>query len=337
MSKGFPIATLILLFTVVACKKDNPEPAPPLSLGGVLCGGIELAGGSATNVSTTSPIIITFGAIVDATTATTTNITLKQGASLVSIGVSASISTVTVTPTNELSMGLVYTLTISSGVKSDKGVSAENITISFTTQPPPALTLTSIKSGTIELNGVTPATNVSIALPVIAIFSTNVDATTATASNITLKKETTSVAITIAVSGSTITITPTNALSYNSNYALSITNSIKSDKGAVLTNSINLSFSTAEPSKVFISSVVATPTDSESITLKNNSGSTIDISGWTLGDTNDPTSYKIPAGTILTQGSIKVFPHTTLGFQINDSGEVLYLKNGTTEIDVWRN
>lgn len=93
-----------------------------------------------------------------------------------------------------------------------------------------------------------------------------------------------------------------------------------------------------EPLGVYIYAVVVTPTDQESITLKNNSGVTQDISGWKLGDKNDPTAYTIPGGTVLTHGQTKNFNHTTLGFGINDSGETIYLKNsmGAT-IDSWSN
>lgn len=94
----------------------------------------------------------------------------------------------------------------------------------------------------------------------------------------------------------------------------------------------------ADPTSVFIYSVVATPTDQESITVKNNSGSTADLSGWSLGDNNDPDAYNIPSGTILSQGSSHTFPRSTLGFQINDSGETLYLKNSSGSIiDIWTN
>ncbi|MFK5854501.1 MAG: lamin tail domain-containing protein [Bacteroidota bacterium] len=94
----------------------------------------------------------------------------------------------------------------------------------------------------------------------------------------------------------------------------------------------------SEPVKVYIYSVTSTPTTGESITIKNNYGSTQDITAWTLGDKNDPTAYKIPVGTILIQGGMKTFSRSTIGFQINDSGEILYLKNksGST-IDTWSN
>jgi hypothetical protein len=93
-----------------------------------------------------------------------------------------------------------------------------------------------------------------------------------------------------------------------------------------------------EPVIVYIYSATSTPTLSESITLKNNSGTTVDISTWTLGDLNNPVAYNMPASTILNDGDFKTFSHTTLGFQINDSGETLYLKDGAgVLVDSWGN
>lgn len=94
----------------------------------------------------------------------------------------------------------------------------------------------------------------------------------------------------------------------------------------------------AEPTKVYFYSVVSTPTASESITLKNNSGVRQDLSSWTIGDKNDPNAYNIPNGTILIQGETKTFPKSTLGFQINDKDEILYLKDSNSNtVDTWTN
>ena len=92
-----------------------------------------------------------------------------------------------------------------------------------------------------------------------------------------------------------------------------------------------------EPSTIYFYSVVASPTNSESVTLKNNSGVLQDLSGWIIGDANNPNAYTIPAGTI-SQGEILTFAAATMGFQINDSGETLYLKDsGGQLISTWTN
>ncbi len=89
---------------------------------------------------------------------------------------------------------------------------------------------------------------------------------------------------------------------------------------------------------VRIYSVTATPTDSEQVTLKNYSSFTADISHWTIGDLNNPTDYTIPYNTYLGASETKTFPHSTLGFGINDTGEIIYLKDTTgTTIDTWSN
>jgi hypothetical protein len=94
----------------------------------------------------------------------------------------------------------------------------------------------------------------------------------------------------------------------------------------------------AEPDHVYIYSVTASPTDSEQITLKNPTDASVDLTDWTLGDLNNPTAYIIPNGTIISAGGSKTYPRTTLGFQINDSGETIYLKDalGST-VDTWSN
>ncbi len=62
------------------------------------------------------------------------------------------------------------------------------------------------------------------------------------------------------------------------------------------------------------------------------------LSGWTLGDLNSPNAYSIPNGTIITANGTVTFNNTTLNFQINDSGETIYLKNASSSlIDMWSN
>ena len=85
-------------------------------------------------------------------------------------------------------------------------------------------------------------------------------------------------------------------------------------------------------------SVTADPTDSEQITIKNYSIWTVDLSGWTIGDLNNPTAYNIPNGLTLTPGESHQFVHSTLGFGINNSGETLYLRDANgLDVDTWSN
>lgn len=85
-----------------------------------------------------------------------------------------------------------------------------------------------------------------------------------------------------------------------------------------------------------IYNVVKEPTDDESVTLKNYDSVDIDISDWTLGDKNDPTSHVFSNGTIIKAGETLFLNHSTLGFGINNTGEILYLKDGLgTDVDIW--
>jgi endonuclease/exonuclease/phosphatase family metal-dependent hydrolase len=85
-------------------------------------------------------------------------------------------------------------------------------------------------------------------------------------------------------------------------------------------------------------SVTASPTDAEQVTLISYSTWEVDISDWTIGDLNNPTSYGIPGGNVLAHGQTVQFVDTQLTFGINNSGEILYLKDGTgTTVDTWSN
>jgi len=84
--------------------------------------------------------------------------------------------------------------------------------------------------------------------------------------------------------------------------------------------------------------VVAHPTNEESMTLRNYSDHAVDISGWVLGDKNDPNAYRFPSGRVIEAEDELTIPKTTFGFGINNSAEVLILKDPTgVVVDSWSN
>jgi len=83
--------------------------------------------------------------------------------------------------------------------------------------------------------------------------------------------------------------------------------------------------------------VVASPTSNESVTLINLTNANVSLAGWTIGDLNDPEAYTIPGGVVLNIGESLTFNANTMGFQINDSGETIYLKDGVRCIYSWSN
>tara|TARA_B100000963_G_scaffold348436_1_gene356004 strand:- start:644 stop:994 length:351 start_codon:yes stop_codon:yes gene_type:complete len=112
-------------------------------------------------------------------------------------------------------------------------------------------------------------------------------------------------------------------------------------KSIIVIALITLSYSCTkeeEPTTVYIQSAVSTPTENEKVRIKNNSGEDTNIGGWTIGDKNNPTAYNIPSNTTISQGEILIFYASTMGFQINDSGETIYLKNSSGQnVDTWYN
>lgn len=109
---------------------------------------------------------------------------------------------------------------------------------------PAPLNLGSLMAGTIDLNGATAPTNVPVNAVIVATFTTEVDMTTATSSNITLTQDydNTSIPLTISVSGKTITITPT-MLADGALYKLYFGSGLKATSGESLAT-INRSFTT---------------------------------------------------------------------------------------------
>jgi hypothetical protein len=98
---------------------------------------------------------------------------------------------------------------------------------------PSTFTIASLMADSKDLNGATAATEVPVDADLTATFNTDVDASTATSSNIMLKRtfDDASVDLDIDVSGKTITITPADGLSGGVEYLLSVGSGLKSTSG----------------------------------------------------------------------------------------------------------
>jgi hypothetical protein len=110
---------------------------------------------------------------------------------------------------------------------------------------PAPLDLGTLMVGTIDLNAAVAPTNVPVNPTITATFTTEVDETTATASNITLTEDydNVSIPLNISVAGKVVTITPQNNLANGALYVLDITSGLKATNGEMLT-SVNRSFTT---------------------------------------------------------------------------------------------
>ena len=102
---------------------------------------------------------------------------------------------------------------------------------------PTVFTLSSLVTGTIDLNGATTANTVPVKPVIVATFNTDVDATTAIPANVTLVQDydNAAIAVTVTASGSSITITPTADLGSGTLYKLTLTAGLKSANALVLT------------------------------------------------------------------------------------------------------
>jgi hypothetical protein len=106
--------------------------------------------------------------------------------------------------------------------------------------------LSSLKAGAIDLNGATPPANVPNNPTITAIFTVAVNPATATSSTISLLEgyDTVNIAITITVTGGTITIVPTNGtLASGAMYTLKFASGIMSTDGQGIA-ALSRSFST---------------------------------------------------------------------------------------------
>ena len=110
---------------------------------------------------------------------------------------------------------------------------------------PAPLDLGTFMVGTIDLNAAAAPTNVPVMPTITATFTTEVNATTAIASNITLTEDydDASIPLTIAAVGKVVTITPTANLANGALYTLAVTAGLKASNGEMLT-AINRSFTT---------------------------------------------------------------------------------------------
>jgi hypothetical protein len=107
-----------------------------------------------------------------------------------------------------------------------------------------SFTLTSLKSGSIDMNAATSPNNVPAEPTIVATFSLNVNASTATAANIKLTRDydDAEIVLTITVSGATITIEPDESLGNGALYELTMTG-IQSTDGQTL-SALTRSFTT---------------------------------------------------------------------------------------------
>ncbi len=99
---------------------------------------------------------------------------------------------------------------------------------------PPTFTLTTLTADGIDLAGLTSAVNVPEAAVITAVFSSEVDATTASKTNfkITNTDDNTDADYAVSASGNTVTMTPTTQWDPGSQYSIALSTAIAGTNGA---------------------------------------------------------------------------------------------------------
>jgi hypothetical protein len=136
----------------------------------------------------------------------------------------------------------LYTVTVTNGVKDAAGnPMAAPFTWSFTTATLADLTPPTVSSVVPAANATGVQTN---AKPAVT-FSEMMNAASVTTSTFLVKQGSTSINGTLAISGNTATFTPTNVLTANTLYTVTVTNGVKDSAGNPMATSYAWSFTTA--------------------------------------------------------------------------------------------
>lgn len=203
-----------------------------------------LPANSTTSVATSIHPSATFSEAMNSATINTTNFTLMQGSSVIAGSVAYSGTTATFTPSSALAANTAYTGTITTGAKDAAGNAlASNYTWSFTTAAAVVTDVTppTVVSAVPANNATTVATSIHPAVT----FSEAMNSTTINTTNFTLKQGSTTVAGTVAYSGTTASFTPSSALAANTVYTGTITTGAKDAAGNALASNYTWSFTTA--------------------------------------------------------------------------------------------
>ncbi len=131
--KLFGMLMIAGLVVFSSCNNDDSEDTPPgLTINSMKTSdGTDLYGATnATGVGLDQSVVIVFSAAVDATSLAA--VAIMNGSTAVAASVTASGSTVTIDPTDNLFGGTIYTVKVQ-GVKSTAGATASTVNVNFTT------------------------------------------------------------------------------------------------------------------------------------------------------------------------------------------------------------
>ena len=201
---------------------------------------------SAASIAVNTNITAAFSEAMNTSTISTATFTLKQGTTNVAGSVSYSGTTATFNPTSDLTGGLVYTATITTGAKDVAGNAiAVAKTWSFTTLAPVAGDTTA--PTVLSVVPANSAVSIAVNTNITAAFSEAMSTSTISTATFTLKQGTTNVAGTVSYSGTTATFNPTSDLTGGLVYTATITTGAKDVAGNAIAVAKTWSFTTLAP------------------------------------------------------------------------------------------
>ena len=234
-----------LLFLVAGCANSNNNTVTD-SLAPSVISTTPMS--DATDINLSSNITITFSEALDSTTLTSDNVILTKDGVAVSADISYRDKVVTFTPSSDLDLSTIYTMTITTkvtdlvrnGMELDYSWSfttkAEDIEVIRDTTPPIITSTSPINS---ELD-------IPLNRSISAIFSEPLDSNSVTSSSFTLVSLVDSINIngTTKYTGNTISFKPEANLSLDTQYRATITTSVKDLANNTMESDYNWSFTT---------------------------------------------------------------------------------------------
>ncbi len=214
---------------------------------------------TAVDVPVNRVLNVGFSEEIDPLSITTATFTLKQGTTNISGAVAAVGTTATFTPSVNLANSMLYTATITTGVRDLAGNAlAANYTFSFTTG--------AAADSTAPVVSVTSPTNSAVDVPVNRVlnigFSEDMNSSSITTATFTLKQGTTNISGTVAATGTTATFTPSANLANSTLYTATIMTGVKDLAGNSLAANYTFSFTTGAAADIIAPTVGFTsPTD----------------------------------------------------------------------------
>jgi hypothetical protein len=193
------------------------------------------------NVQIAQSVTATFSEALDASTITTTSMTLHRGDSLVAATVTYAGVAATLTPLVPLEYGTEYTMALGANIADLSGnLLGTTSNWRFTTRTAPDTTApTLVTRVPAHLDG-----NVQIAQSVTATFSEALDASTITTTSMTLHRGGSPVAATVTYAGVDATLTPLVPLEYGTEYTMALGANIADLSGNLLGTTSNWRFTT---------------------------------------------------------------------------------------------